>query len=148
MDAAIGNISYRYRAPLRYVFFSAAFFCLGGIAAFFFAVITPWVFRAIILFFMVVAFTGAVGFLVEFLRNLSGQVVFAQDTVILPYRHKRHPVVLEYSGISAVEEKHSYGRLLKITTGAGPSYILDECWMRKGEFDEILEMFREKVAMT
>lgn len=145
MDAAIGNISYKYRAPLRYVIFSAAFLCLGGVAAFFFAVIDPWVFRAIILFFMVVAFAGGLGFLIEFLRNISGQVIFSQDAVMLPYKHKKHHVILDYSAITATVEKRTYGRQLKIEAADGQSYILDETWMRKGEFDEILDVVREKV---
>lgn len=146
MDAAIGNISYKYRAPLRYVLFAVTFLCLGGVAAFFFAVITPWVFRAIILFFMVVAFLGGIAFLAVFLRHLSGHVVFSQDAVELPYRVKRHPVVLDYSGISTAEETRTYGRLLKITTANGTSYILDESWMCKGEFDEIRDTFAERTS--
>lgn len=145
MDAAINNISYKYRAPLRYAVFSAFFLFAGGVAAFFFAVINQWVFRAIILFFMIVAFSGGIAFLVEFLRNLSGQIVFGQDSVMLPYREKRHHVVLDYADITAVEEMNTYSHMLKVTTKDDTSYILDENWMRKGEFGEILEMFREKI---
>lgn len=147
MDATLTNISYRYRAPIRYTLFAAGFLAAGGVAAFFFAAVTPWIFKAIQIFIMAVGFLGGLAFLVVYLKSLNTCVSFSQDAVILPYRHKRHPVVLAYSDISLAEEKHTYGRLLKISTADGQHYILDETWMQKGRFDEMLGMFREKTGV-
>ena len=144
MDAAINNISYKYRAPLRYILFAVTFMCLGGLAAFFFAVISQWIFKAIILFFMSVSFAGGIGFLTDFLCNISRQIIFTQDTVILPYRDKKRYVALDYSDISVSNEKRYYGRIMKITTNDDRSFILDENWMRKGDFDEILTLLKSK----
>ncbi len=144
MEATITNISYRYRAPIRYIIFTAGFLLAGGVGAFFFAVVTPWIFRAVTIFIMAVGFLGGLAFLIYWLKSLGGHVVFSQDTVMLPYRHKRQPVMLEYSALSLTEEMHTYGRRLVVSDADGREYCLDETWMPRGRFDEMLEMFREK----
>ncbi len=144
MEATITNISYKYRAPIRYIIFTAGFLFAGGVAAFFFAAVTPWIFRAIMIFIMAVGFTGGLGFLWGYLKSLGLHICFSQDTVVLPYRRKMQPVVMAYSDISITQEKHAYGRLLKISGADGHEYILDENWMQKGVFDEILALLKDK----
>ncbi len=144
MEATITNISYRYRAPVRYLVFTAGFLAAGGLAAFFFAALTPWLLRAVMIFVMAVGFVGGLAFLGYWLKSLGSHLCFSQDRVMLPYRRKRHPVVLDYSEISLAEEKHTYGRLLVISAADGHRYLLDETWMQKGRFDEMLELFRGK----
>ena len=147
MEATITNISYRYRAPVRYIIFAAGFLLAGGIAALFFAAVTPWIFRAIMIFIMAVGFLGGLAFLLVYLKSINAHICFSQDSVILPYRHKRQPAVLAYSDITLAEEKYTYGRILRISTPDSPrEYLIDECWLRKGEFDELLGMLREKTG--
>ncbi len=144
MEATLTNISCRYRAPVRYVVFAAGFLFVGGVAAFFFAVLTPWIFRAIMIFLMTVGFMGGLAFLAAYIKSFGGCISFSQDAVMLPYRRKWQSVMLAYSDISIAEEMHDYGRRLTISTRDGRDYVLDETWTPKGRFDEILAIFREK----
>lgn len=142
MDAAFENISYKYRAPLRYLFFIMGFLLIGVLASLFFAAVEPWIFRVVILFIMAVSFGGAIAFLIHYLRALSDRIVFSRDSVALPTRERS---VLKYSDISNVEEMHKHNRVLKITA-RGRTYLIEESRMCKGRFDAMAGTFREKTV--
>lgn len=147
MEAILTNISYRYRAPVRYVAFAAAFLLAGAAAAFFFAVIDPWIFRAICIFIMAVGFSGGIAYLAVYLWSLNLHIIFSQDTVVLPFRRKRHLVALDYSDIAVSTITHTYGRTAVISASGGRTYSLDESWMPKGRFDEIISIFEQKAGV-
>lgn len=142
MEAALTNNSYTYRAPVRYVAIAAGFLVMGGMAAFCFATLTLWVFKAIFIFIMSVSFIGGLAFIAVYLQSLNNRIVFLHDMVILPQRRKCQPVLLDYSEITVTEERHFYGRSLRLSNYDGSEYILDETWMERGRFDDIAAMFR------
>lgn len=144
MEASLTSISYRYHAPIRYMAFVAAFMLAGGGAAFFFAVIDPWIFRAICIFIMAVGFSGGILYLTVYLWSLNLRIIFTQNSVILPFRLKGQSVALDYSDISVSKETYAYGRTIRISTFDGREYSLDESRMPKGRFNEIISMFEAK----
>jgi hypothetical protein len=148
MEVVLSDISYRYRAPVRYLVFFAGFIFAGGVASFFFATVTPWIFRAILLFIMAVGFGGGLAFLGVYLQSLAYRIVFFNDAVVLPFRRKRHNVVLDYSEFSVVEQTQTYGRQLLITASDDCCYILDETWMEDGQFDEISSILMDKTKWS
>ena len=105
-----------------------------------------WYVKVIVGLFCLGTCLAGFAFLIQYFKNIQGkEIIITNNHIQLPFRWVDQPVLIKFEDIEDVAEFETYARIMEMQSKK-ENYMLDGNWMRKSDFDMLLNELKIRIT--